>query len=308
MYTRKGLALCAVLLTAAVALTAFAPVLPAHAEGSAPVAQNLELTTYRNVSVGGRLTAVDPDGDTLTYQLTTEPTKGEIELTDDGRFVYTPETNRRGRDYFGFKAVDADGNSSQEATVIIRIEKQKTRTTYSDLDGEACAYAATMLAEEGIFVSQQLGDSYVFEPEREVTRGEFLAMCMELGGEELISAVAATGFSDDGDIPVWQKPYVATALMDGVISGTEADGDTVFSAGDSITVQEAAVMLNNVLGATDVPTAAFDSAVPAWASQATANLTACGVLTVSARYTDPLTRADAAEILSAAISVRDSRE
>lgn len=78
---------------------------------------------------------MDPDGGTLTYQITTEPTKGEIELTDDGRFVYTPDTNRRGRDYFGFKATDADGNSSQEATVIIRIEKQKTRTTYSDLDG-----------------------------------------------------------------------------------------------------------------------------------------------------------------------------
>ena len=111
MYTRKGLVLCAVLLTAAIALTALAPVLPAHAEGGAPVAQNLELTTYRNVSVGGRLSAVDPDGGTLTYQITTEPTKGEIELTDDGRFVYTPGTNRRGRDYFGFKATDADGKT-----------------------------------------------------------------------------------------------------------------------------------------------------------------------------------------------------
>ncbi|HIS97543.1 MAG TPA: S-layer homology domain-containing protein [Candidatus Scatomorpha pullistercoris] len=308
MYTRKGIALCAMLLTAAVMLTAFAPMLPAHADGNAPVAQNLEITTYRNVSVGGRLTAVDPDGDTLTYSVTTEPTKGEIELTDDGRFVYTPDTNRKGRDYFGYKATDSEGNSSQEATVIIRIEKQKTNTTYSDLTGDASQYAATMLAEEGIFVGSQLGGSYVFEPDRDVTRGEFLAMCMELGGDELLTAVAATGFSDDDDIPVWQKRYVATALMDGVISGTEADGDTVFSSGDSITVQEAAVMLNNVLGTTDVPTAAFDGLVPAWASQATANLTACGVLTFSSRYTDTLTRADAAEMLCAAIEVRDSRE
>lgn len=308
MYTRKGLTLCAVLLLTAMALTALAPVLPAHAEGSAPVAQNMELTTYRNVSVGGRLSAVDPDGDTLTFQITTEPTKGEIELTDDGRFVYTPDTNRRGRDYFGYKAMDAAGNCSQEATVIIRIEKQKTSTTYSDLAGDPSGYAATMLAEEGIFVGQQLGGSYVFEPDREVTRGEFLAMCMELGGDELISAVAATGFDDDDSIPVWQKRYVATALMDGVISGTESDGDTVFNAEEAITVQEAAVMLNNVMGATDVPTAAFDSVVPAWASQATANLTACGVLSVSARYTDSLTRADAAQMLCAAMAVQDSRE
>ena len=251
---------------------------------------------------------MDPDGGTLTYQITTEPTKGEIELTDDGRFVYTPDTNRRGRDYFGFKATDADGNSSQEATVIIRIEKQKTRTTYSDLDGNPSAYAATMLAEEGIFVGSQLGGSYVFEPDREVTRGEFLAMCMELGGEELLSAVAATGFSDDEAIPTWQKRYVATAMMDGVISGTEADGDTVFNSEGTVTVQEAAVMLNNVLGATDVPTAYFEGIVPAWASQATANLTACGVLVGAMRYDAALTRADAAQMLTAALAVRDGRE
>lgn len=308
MYTRKGLAFCALLLTAAIALTALAPMLPAHAEGNAPVAQNLELSTYRNVSVGGRLTAVDPDGDTLSYSVTTEPTKGEVELTDDGRFVYTPDTNRKGRDYFGYKATDSEGNSSQEATVIIRIEKQKTRTTYSDLAGDPSQYAATMLAEEGIFVGQQLGGSYVFEPAREVTRGEFLAMCMELGGEELLSAVAATGFADDADIPVWQKRCVATALMDGVINGTVSDGASVFDPESSITVQEAAVMLNNVLGATDVPTAAYDGLVPAWAAQATANLTACGVLTFSSRYTDTLTRADAAQLLCAAIAVRDNRE
>ena len=165
-----------------------------------------------------------------------------------------------------------------------------------------------MLAEEGIFVGQQLGGSYVFEPAREVTRGEFLAMCMELGGEELLSAVAATGFADDADIPVWQKRYVATALMDGVINGTVSDGASVFDPESSITVQEAAVMLNNVLGATDVPTAAYDGLVPAWAAQATANLTACGVLTFSSRYTDTLTRADAAQLLCAAIAVRDNRE
>ena len=165
-----------------------------------------------------------------------------------------------------------------------------------------------MLAEEGIFGGSQLGGSYVFEPDREVTRGEFLAMCMELGGEELLSAVAATGFSDDEAIPTWQKRYVATAMMDGVISGTEADGDTVFNSEGTVTVQEAAVMLNNVLGATDVPTAAFEGIVPAWASQATANLTACGVLVGAMRYDAALTRADAAQMLTAALAVRDGRE
>ena len=34
---------------------------------SAPVAENLELRTYRNVSVGGRLNAFDPEDDVVSY-------------------------------------------------------------------------------------------------------------------------------------------------------------------------------------------------------------------------------------------------
>ena len=96
------------------------------AEGSAPAAENLELRTYRNVSVGGRLKAFDPDGDVVSYSITTDPVKGSIELEENGCFVYTPGENKRGRDYFGYKAMDSEGNLSQEATVIIRIEKQKS--------------------------------------------------------------------------------------------------------------------------------------------------------------------------------------
>lgn len=40
------------------------------------------------------------------------------------RFVYTPSEGKRGRDYFGYKAVDASGNLSQEATVILHIKKR----------------------------------------------------------------------------------------------------------------------------------------------------------------------------------------
>ena len=37
-------------------------------ENSAPVAENLELVT-QDISVGGRLSAVDPDGDTISLKL-----------------------------------------------------------------------------------------------------------------------------------------------------------------------------------------------------------------------------------------------
>ena len=95
----------------------------AEAAGSAPVAENLELTTRRNTPVSGQLSARDADGDIVSFEITTDPVKGELALKDEGRVVYTPRPNKKGRDYFGFRAVDAEGNVSQEATAIIRIEK-----------------------------------------------------------------------------------------------------------------------------------------------------------------------------------------
>ena len=94
----------------------------ACAEGSAPIAENLELTTRRNTPVEGVLSARDAQDDLKRFEITTKPVKGDILLRDDGCFVYTPRQNKKGRDYFGYRAIDEAGNVSQEATVLIRIQ------------------------------------------------------------------------------------------------------------------------------------------------------------------------------------------
>ena len=125
-------AVCALALCAALVPAGFAE---QDTAGAAPVAENLELTTFRNTSIGGTLSANAPDGSPLTFRITTEPIKGTVTLTDSGTFVYTPADGKRGRDYFGFRAADSSGNESQEATVIISIKKQKPDVTYSDMAG-----------------------------------------------------------------------------------------------------------------------------------------------------------------------------
>ena len=92
------------------------------AHAGAPVAENLELETRRGVPLHGALTARDPEGDAVGYLISTWPRKGTLQLGEDGRFVYLPRERKSGRDYFGYRAVDAEGNVSQEATAIIRIE------------------------------------------------------------------------------------------------------------------------------------------------------------------------------------------
>ncbi len=103
-------------------LLLFGVELAAEAYSGAPQAENLELVTRRNTPLAGQLTARAGEGDALTFAITTRPVKGELRLLDNGRFVYTPRQNKRGRDYFGYRAIDGGGQVSQEATAIIRIE------------------------------------------------------------------------------------------------------------------------------------------------------------------------------------------
>jgi hypothetical protein len=280
-------------------------IIPAFAAGDAPEAVSQEIKTYRGVSVGGKLVASDPSGLDVTFEITTEPIKGTVELSEDGSFVYTPRDGKKGRDYFGFRAVNSDGVASQEATVIIRIEKQKNCMTYSDMDGNGSEYAALVLAENGVYTGSCLGGSYVFRPDETVTRAEFLAMCMNISGDKLLSDVAQTGFSDDIAIPAWAKPYVSTALMNGYISGYSEDGSAVFSPDKSVTRAEAAVMLSDILGIYNLSPVATDSesAVPAWCASQINGLISHAVISDTSNLSECLTRAECAEMLAKAISL-----
>lgn len=275
----------------------------ALADDMAPVAENMEIRTYRETAVSGTLSAADPDGGELTYEISTPPIKGEIALEPDGSFVYTPGDGKRGKDYFGYKATDSSGNTSHEATVIISIDKPKSEVTYSDMSGSGAEYAAVRLAEEGIFIGECLGGKYVFSPDEPVTRGEFLAMCMKLADVDLLSGVSRTGFADDEDIDAWMRPYVSTALMCGAISGVSTSEGAVFDPARGITGAEATVMLNNVLGLGDVGYIETDGEVPTWASQAVMNLEANGIIVSGEAELPMLTRAEAALMLCRALEM-----
>ena len=275
----------------------------------APVAENLELTTYKNVAVTDRFAAVDPEGDILTYRLVKKPARGQVTIGEDGQFVYTPYENKTGKDSFTYIAMDTVGNASDPATVKVKIEKPDTKVTYADLDGHPAHRDAIRLAEEGVFVGECVGEQYFFQPDALVTRGEFLAMSMDTAEVETLAGVTRTGFADDEDIPTWAKPYVSAALMGGLIQGSRDEaGQVVFQANDSITRAEAAVMLDRMLGVTDVDAGAFGPAeAPVWAAQAAANLTTCGVLE-GGSLGDSLTRAEAAGLLRASLDLLDSRD
>lgn len=278
-----------------------------YAQGMSPIAENLEFTTYRNTSFGGNLSAYDSDGDELSFEITTAPIKGDIELMDDGSFIYTPRLNKKGKDYFGYRAVDSEGNGSQEATVIITIEKQKSKVTYSDMEGNAAQYASVLLSERGIFTGRQLCGKYQFCPEETVTRGEFMSMCMLLTGNEIVSGVMNTGYRDDDSIPSWMKEYVSAAAIKGVPLASADENSDCFDAAHPISKSEAAVMLNSILKLKTVSYLPLYGELDTDAAQACANLSAYGIVKEGRLIGDEMTRAEAAMLLASAISITDRK-
>lgn len=287
-------------------------------ENSSPVAENLEFTTYKNVAYTGQFAAVDPEGDLITFQLVDKPARGAISMPEENgtEFVYTPYENKTGKDSFTYVAVDSVGNISAEATVKIKIEKPSTKVTYEDMNGHPAYNAAIKLAEEGVYIGAIMDGAYYFQPDLPVSRSEFLALAMSTAGQDALEGVKTTGFFDDDAIATWAKPYVSSALKSGLIQGTVTnEGQVVFCGENIITEAEAAVLLNRLLSVTNVSAETWSgnsSAVPSWASQAVMNLETVGVLQTDSSGTftlgSTLTRANAAQMLAAALDVLDARE
>jgi hypothetical protein len=73
--------------------------------------------------------------------------------------------------------------------VTVSIQKQKTDVMYSDMQDDPNHYAALVLAERGVFTGRQIAGCYFFCPDETVTRSEFLAMCMGITGDPLLTGV-----------------------------------------------------------------------------------------------------------------------
>ena len=274
------------------------------AEG-APMARDLEITTYKDIPYEAQFLASDSEGDDMTYAVVEEPKKGTV-VIDGVNFTYTPKEGAVGGDSFTYAATDSAGNVSAPATVTVTIEKTKSGVMYSDTEGCKAAAAAQYLAEAGIFTGTKLGDQYYFEPDRTVSRSEFLALVMETAGHE-VTDVTMTGFCDDEAIPTWAKAYASAGVAQGIIQGKTTAEGAAFRGEETITFNEAATVLDRVLDMGDVDLDVWYAdreAVPSWAAQAVGNMEALSVLSVgsfgSQTMEQAVTRADAAQMLSAA--------
>lgn len=259
-------------------------------EDKAPVAEDFALETYKNLPIEGRLKVSDPEGQDLTFTLIRQPRRGQLELQEDGSFTYTPKKNKVGVDSFVFTATDPAGNVSREATVTVTVMKPTDATQYTDTQGLSCRFAAEWMKNTGIFTGEILAGNACFQPDREVTGGEFLAMLVRTLD---IPTEDPAAFVFRSDCPQWLQPYLAAAVRAGLTVGLPSGGE--FRTDAPITEGEAAVLLNNALdlAATDAGSTDAEE-VPVWAADALEAMAGSGI---PMNWGDTLTRGRAAEIL-----------
>ena len=280
-------------------------------KNEAPVCRDVKFETYKNIANTGVLSASDPEGDTLTYQLVKEPKRGTVDIAPDGSFTYTPAQNKVGKDVFTYTATDSAGNVSNVANVTVKIVKPTDKAMYQDLAGDTLAYTAMWLKDRGVYTGKRIAGNLCFEPEGTLTRGEFLVMAMKLLGAEPESARLTSGFADESKTPAWMRPYIVSAFKSGMVSGVTSPDGMVFRPSSNLTRAEAAVMLQSILDLPQSQEAAVfseDCAVPVWAQASVSALESAGISIPVTTSAENLTRREAAELLYECWTLCQNRE
>ncbi len=241
-----------------------------------------ELLTQKNIMLHSTLYADDNENDEIFFELTSEPKHGITSIdVKTGKYTYTPAFDYIGKDSFEYVAYDIYGNRSQPATVEIVVEKNKNNTFFSDMVTHKEHNSAIKAADYNIMSGKIVDGKLCFMPSYNPTKAEFVCMVLKASGIDKDIKLTETAFADDSDIPSNIKGYIAYASNQGYINGTKLDSGVYFYPNSPITRAEAAVIINNIIGAKSVNKDVdfSDKAdIPSWASDDIATLSELNIM------------------------------
>ncbi|MBO5212380.1 MAG: S-layer homology domain-containing protein [Clostridia bacterium] len=275
--------------------------------------ESISAWTATNISSFGSLSGYDPEGDELKFEIVSLPEKGLIEITNakTGDYKYTPYENKRGSDAFTYRVRDEYGNYSGETTVTIDIERLDTDIVFSDMRNHRSLNAAYIVTMNEIMTVEQNSDgSFMFNPDKCITKEEFVFLVMNTMGAKDVPTLTKTRFADDEDISPEYKGYLESAFSLGIISGERRNDGIHINPKSEITTAEASVIINNIIGAnieSSMSVFADESDIPTWAKSSLVSLNELGIIPkVNGKINpnSPLTRAQTAQILMSLLEYR----
>ncbi len=200
------------------------------------------VSTHETLALSGVLTAEDPEGDAMTFEICDYPQNGTILLDSaTGAFTYAPHADYYGEDSFTWRVQDAYGAFAPEAVVNITVRELTTDYTFTDMEGSANHTHALRVSEKGLLSGEKMGGKHYFHPHKALTRAAFVAILLE-AAEIKAPEAESTGYADDADIPAPMKGAIKYAREQGWL-----DVEENFRPNDAITRAEAAEIAAKVL-------------------------------------------------------------
>lgn len=200
------------------------------------------VSTHESLALTGVLTATDPEGDGLCFEICDYPTNGTVFLdSQTGAFVYTPNADYHGKDSFTWRVQDENGAFAPEATVSITVRELTTGYTFTDMAGDINHTHALRVSERGLLGGEEMGGKHYFHPKKALTRAAFVAILLDAAEIDAPEA-ESTGYKDDADIPAPMKGAIKYAKEQGWLGEDES-----FRPNDPITRAEAAEIAAKVL-------------------------------------------------------------
>ena len=170
------------------------------------------VSTHESLALSGTLTATDPEGNALYFEIERYPENGTVSVNPTtGAFVYTPNEGYVGEDSFTWCVQDACGAFAPSATVTVLV-RESVGYTFADMEGHASHTDALRVSEAGLLGGEQVGGKHYFRPHKELTRAAFVTVLLH-AAEIKAPAADSTGYTDDADIPTPMKGAMTPVLL-----------------------------------------------------------------------------------------------
>lgn len=240
-----------------------------------PKAEDIKIQTSESMTVVGNVPVYDAEQNAVRAVVVSAPLKGELKFTNGTRYTYTPFANQTGKDSFKCVFTDSAGAVGNTISGEITIEPSP-KIVYADMKNNPSAYSAVKLCQKGIMSAQKIGGTYLFYPDKKVTKGEFILMALAAVGQTDFVACVNTKLKNDSDIPMWMKPAVKKAMELKIIRSESFDVNSALTRAYAAVIINRAAKIENVKSHTITFSDAYS--VPKYAAQAYINLSAYKML------------------------------
>lgn len=208
------------------------------------------LVVAEDGTLAAQLSASDPNGDSLSYSLSTQATHGTAAITSAGAVTYTPAANYNGADAFSATVADGHGGSStatfnitvtavNDAPVIITRtlnyveDQQSTQTlTVTDPEGDSFSLVDASQPAHGDVLSIDANGGVLYQPDANFHgQDSFTVQATDSRGAASAVVTITLDVASVNDAPVAVNDsflYMAgTQPFDVVANDTDVDGDAL---------------------------------------------------------------------------------